>query len=75
MLVILTLVMYSMQVKKWHLANSLGIIVFYLGKISYVCLKCSLHDLLVRQAHEGSLIGYFGISKTKCVTYKVLYET
>ena len=42
---------------------------FYLEKINCVP-NCSLHDLLVREAHGGGLMGHFGISKTLGVLHE-----
>lgn len=40
--------------------------------------KYSLHDLLVREAHEGDLMRYFGATKTLDMLqehfYKILYN-
>ena len=40
--------------------------------------KYSLHDLLVREAHEGDLMRYFGVAKTLDMLqehfYNILYN-
>ena len=37
----------------------------YLFKEKRLCVpKCSIKDLLVREAHEGGLMEYFGVQKT-----------
>lgn len=68
MMLILTLVMFSMHVRKWHLANSL--VIFFFMENMLCVLKCSLRDLLVREAHEGGLMGHFGIYKTLGVLHE-----
>ena len=51
---------YLMHVRKWHLANYFGIIVFCLGKISFVCLKghciTCLPEKLMRVVWWGILL-------------------
>jgi len=48
----------------------------YLFKENYLCVPLSsIRELLVREAHEGGLIGYFGIVKTLSVLYKNVYQS
>lgn len=65
--------MCSMHVRKCHLANSLGIMIFVWENKLYVP-KYSLHDLLVRKAHGHGLMGHFSISTTLGVLLNS-YET
>jgi hypothetical protein len=46
----------------------------YLFKKNCLCVPLSsIHELLVREAHEGGLIGHFGVVKTLGVLYKNVY--
>jgi hypothetical protein len=46
---------------------------FCLRKINCVCLIIFLRELLVRKAHGGGLMGYFGIAKTLNVLHEHFY--
>ncbi|XP_048228264.1 uncharacterized protein LOC125369537 [Ricinus communis] len=46
----------------------------FLFKEKYLCIPiCSMREVLVREAHEDGLIGYFGIAKTLDVLHDVFY--
>jgi hypothetical protein len=46
----------------------------YLFKKNCLCVPLSsIRELLVREAHEGGLIGHFGVVKTLGVLYKNVY--
>ncbi|PON73683.1 hypothetical protein PanWU01x14_055710 [Parasponia andersonii] len=62
-----------MPVKKYHLVSSIGMIDFCFKRINYVCLCVFLHELLVREAHDGGLIGHFCVAKTLGVLYEHLF--
>jgi hypothetical protein len=46
----------------------------FLFKENKLCVpNCSLRELLVREAHEGGLMGNFGIAKTLDVLHEHFY--
>jgi hypothetical protein len=45
----------------------------YLFKEIDCVLASSLHELLVREAHRGGLMGYFGVAKTLNVLHEHFY--
>ena len=46
----------------------------YLFKESRLCVPLSsMHELLVREAHGGGLIGHFGVGKTLDVLHELFY--
>jgi hypothetical protein len=46
----------------------------YLFKESHLCVPLSsIHELLVREAHEGGLVGHFGVVKTLDVLHEHFY--
>jgi hypothetical protein len=46
----------------------------FLFKEKKLCVpNCSLRELLVREAHEGGLMGNFGIAKTLDVLHEHFY--
>jgi hypothetical protein len=47
------------------------LMVGYLFKENRLCVPASsLHELLVREAHKGGLMGHFGVAKTLDVLYE-----
>jgi len=52
-----------LTVKKCLKLDTLGIMVTCSKRKHYVCLVFH-KDLLVKEAHEGGLMGHFGIQKT-----------
>jgi len=69
---ILILVMCSMHVKKWRLVSFIGMMDFCFRKINCVPI-CSLCELLVREAHGGSLMRHFGVAKTLGILHKYIF--
>ena len=46
----------------------------FLFKENKLCVpNCSLHELLVGEAHEGGLMGHFGIAKTSDILHEHFY--
>ncbi|XP_022856797.1 uncharacterized protein LOC111377883 [Olea europaea var. sylvestris] len=46
----------------------------YLFQESKLCVpSCSMHELLVREAHSGGLMGHFGVAKTLEILIKYFY--
>ena len=46
----------------------------YLFKEKRLCVpKCSIRNLLVKEAHEGGLMGHFGVHKTLDVLHEHFY--
>ena len=46
----------------------------YLFKENRLCVpKCSMHELLVREAHQGDLMGHFEIAKILDVLHEHFY--
>ncbi|XP_022891855.1 uncharacterized protein LOC111406704 [Olea europaea var. sylvestris] len=46
----------------------------YLFRKNKLCVhNCSMHELLVREAHSGGLMGHFGIAKTLEILTKNFY--
>ena len=46
----------------------------YLFKEKRLCVpKCSIRDLLVRESHEGGLMGHFGVQKTLETLHEYFY--
>lgn len=63
-----------MHVKRWHLVNFLGIMVFLFRENKLWVPKCSLWDLFVREAHGASLMGHFGMSKILGVCMNTVFN-
>jgi hypothetical protein len=66
------LVLYMMSAKFRPRIGFLGMMDFCLRKINCVP-NCSMCELLVREAHEGGLMGHFGIAKTLDVLREHFY--
>jgi len=57
------------------LYNSFTLLESFLFKENKLCIpKSPLRDLIVKEAHEGALAGYFGINKTLNKTLNMLKE-
>ena len=65
------LVVFIMHVNILLLNNSIGKVT-YLKKNNCVP-NCSICELLIREAHEGSLMGHFGITKTLNILHDHFY--
>lgn len=46
---------------------------YFFKEIKFYVSNSSMLELLMCQAHEGSLVGYFGVRKTLEVLYKYFY--
>jgi hypothetical protein len=66
------LVLHMISAKFQPRIGFLGMIDFF--KENKLCVpNCSLHELLVREAHGGGLMGHFGIAKTLDVLHEHFY--
>jgi hypothetical protein len=53
-----------MHVKKWRLVSFIGMMDFFFRENKLCVPMCSLHELFVREAHGGGLVGHFCVAKT-----------
>jgi len=67
------LVPYMLSVEFRPRTYVLSMMDFCLRRIDYVCLNCFMHELLVKEAHWGGLMGLFGIAKTLEVLHEYFY--